>query len=1009
MNLAHHVRTEAARVNRRPTEGQKRAGNYRKGHIQVHGLDISIENPKGSWRSGTSLDGKTWRARLPYHYGYIKRTTGADGDHVDVFVGAHLKSPRVYVIDQHDVGSRSFDEHKVMLGFASKAQARSAYCAAFSDGRGTNRIGNIEEMSIDVFKAWLKAGDTRNPIKRRADGGRVDGMVRPGTIDLTKRPTVRNADGSISTVRSIGINDGGREMLIPTVSPDGAVLSNDDAVRLYRMSGQHLGEFDSPSASDAYAQQLHEDQARMYRADGGKVMSDDEVFGTAAPATMSDEDVFGKKETPPDAGKLDAALRGARAGATFNLGDEIEGARANAPKWVPDVLPTPIGAFPARAMVGAARTGYGYLTGDQGVTGTYERERDLSRKNDEAAKANHPYIYAGSELAGAVPSMAALPELGAARSLAPAARGIAQFGARTLDAAVTGGEYGALSGAGEGKDTADRAVNAASGLVTGILGGAGGNAAGEAVGAAATRYGAPIVNTMRGWMDPNGEAARRLAGALQADQEMISNGTAKGLTWQQWVAARQRGEPVTLADLGAGRTQALLRSAANTSPEGRAQLENILEQRFHQQSERVADTVRNAIPGGTANARKTSDQLVAEYDRGRVPAYAQAYAQGDKPLMSPAMERLMGTDTFVSAMKKAISSGKDRDAVMGFGGFNPMVNVTSDGRIVFNKGAQGIPTYPNLQYWDQVKRELDAVANMGKRSGDNERADLAGQMSRILRTELDRQVPSYANARGIAEKYFGEDNALEAGRALAGKKMDPEEVQHILRQMKPDERALFQEGYASDLANRVVGSMKDTTNITKGNGLLQSPNERKMAAAIFGPGGVAQLHARMYLETIMDGARQAMGNSTTARQLIEAGLAGGVGAGLYSGWDPSSMAQGAGAIAGARIGASKFLSEEARVGLRHMIGKVDARTARRVAELLTSNDPRLLRQGYQMAAKSNAIMEGLRNIARRTALVGQTSGSGAAAQGLKTLSGMGARADDQQDTGRIYVSPNRQQ
>jgi hypothetical protein len=373
------------------------------------------------------------------------------------------------------------------------------------------------------------------------------------------------------------------------------------------------------------------------------------------------------------------------------------------------------------------------------------------------------------------------------------------------------------------------------------------------------------------------------------------------------------------------------------------------------------------------------------------------------------MERLMGTDTFVAAMKRAISSGKDRDAVQGLGGFNPMVNVTPDGRIVFNKGAQGIPTYPNLQYWDQVKRELDAVANMGKRSGDNERADLAGQMSKILRTELDRQVPSYSKARGVAEQYFGESDALEAGRKLAGKKIPPEEVQSILRQMKPDERSLFQEGYASDLAERVIGNMKDTTNITKGNGLLQSPNERKMAAAIFGPGGVAQLHARMYLETIMDGARQAMGNSTTARQLIEAGLAGGVGAGLYSGWDPSSMATGAGALAGSRIGASKFLSEEARVGLHHMIGKVDARTARRVAELLTSNDPRLLAQGYQMAAKSHAIMQGLQNIARRVGITGQTAGSRPAAEGLKAISGMGAHADDGSDRGRIYVSPDRGQ
>lgn len=892
MSLSHHIREQVARVNLRPTDGQKKAGNYQKGHIRLHGLDISIENPKGSWRSGMSPDGKAWRSRLPWHYGYIKRTEGADGDHVDVFVGPHLGSTRVYAIDQHNTHDRGFDEHKIMLGFASKPQARQAYIKAFSDGKGAARIGHMEEMTVDAFKSWLKTGDTRKAIKR---------------------------------------------------------------------------------------------------ASGGKVFSDEEVFGTAAPTSMSDEEVFGKKEPPPDAGKLDAALRGARAGALFNLGDEIEGARATAPKWVPEM----VGPLPARTMVGAGRTAYGYLTGDQDITGTYERERDLARKNDEAAETNHPYVYAGSELAGAIPSMAALPELGAARALAPAARGIAKFGARTLDAAVTGGQYGALSGAGEGKDTAERAVDAATGLVSGIVGGAAGNALGEGLGAAVTRYGAPVVSTVRGWMNPEGEGARRVAGALRPDQEMIAAGTVEGLTPQQWLAARQRGEPVTLADLGAGRTQALLRSGANTSPEGRAQAEQTYNDRFLRQNERVADTVRNALPGGSANARKTADQLVAEYDMGRVPAYKQAYQQGDRPLMSPAMERLMGTDTFVGAMKRAISSGKDRDAVMGFGGFNPMVSVTPDGRIVFNQSARGIPTYPNLQYWDQVKRELDAVANMGKRSGDNERADLAGQMARILRTELDRMVPGYAKARGIAEQFFGESNALEAGRKLAGKKMDPEEVSAILRKMKPDEQALFKEGYASDLANRVLEGMADTTNVTKGRGILQSPNERRMAQVIFGPGGVAQIEARMYLEKIMDGARQALGNSTTARQLIEAGLAGGAVGGITSGWDPTTMAGfGAGAMT-TRAGASKLLSEEARVGLKHMIGKVDARTARRVAELLTSNDPRLLRQGYQMAAKSQAIMDGLYNLARRFAITGQTATRQPATEAMRALQGpVGARADE---------------
>lgn len=108
--------------------------------------------------------------------------------------------------------------------------------------------------------------------KKRDDGGRVAGMIRPGTIDLNNRPVVHNPDGKISTVRSIGANVDNKEMLLPTVYGQ-SILSDNDAVRLYRMSGQHLGEFDTPDNSEAYAQQLHEDQAKLYqgRASGGPV------------------------------------------------------------------------------------------------------------------------------------------------------------------------------------------------------------------------------------------------------------------------------------------------------------------------------------------------------------------------------------------------------------------------------------------------------------------------------------------------------------------------------------------------------------------------------------------------------------------------------------------------------------------------------------------------------------------------------------------------------------------
>lgn len=90
------------------------------------------------------------------------------------------------------------------------------------------------------------------------------GMIEAGNIDLKARPVVKNADGSISTVRSIGVNMDGKEVLIPTVSPDGKILTDKQAIDLYRKTGKHLGKFSDPAASDRYAQQLHNDQERMY-------------------------------------------------------------------------------------------------------------------------------------------------------------------------------------------------------------------------------------------------------------------------------------------------------------------------------------------------------------------------------------------------------------------------------------------------------------------------------------------------------------------------------------------------------------------------------------------------------------------------------------------------------------------------------------------------------------------------------------------------------------------------
>lgn len=149
-----------------PTDAQKEAGNYRKDHISFKGLPISIETRKGETRSGTGPDGRKWSVKLPYDYGYIKRTEGADGDHVDVCIGPDKQSDHVFVVDQKNHRTNKFDEHKVMLGYKTQPEAEKAYIAGFSDGYGHLRMGKVVAMPLVQFKRWLKQGNTKAPISR---------------------------------------------------------------------------------------------------------------------------------------------------------------------------------------------------------------------------------------------------------------------------------------------------------------------------------------------------------------------------------------------------------------------------------------------------------------------------------------------------------------------------------------------------------------------------------------------------------------------------------------------------------------------------------------------------------------------------------------------------------------------------------------------------------------------------------------------------------------------------
>lgn len=155
-----------------PSDAQKESGNYKKGHIKFGGYDYTIENPKGSTRSGKDANGKEWKVTMHDTYGYIRGKFGKDGDHLDMFINDKADLDNwdgdVFVVDQVNPDG-SFDEHKVMYGYDSMDDAEKAYLANYS--KGWQGLGNITGASKAEFDKWL---DTSNrKLKPFADYAKV--------------------------------------------------------------------------------------------------------------------------------------------------------------------------------------------------------------------------------------------------------------------------------------------------------------------------------------------------------------------------------------------------------------------------------------------------------------------------------------------------------------------------------------------------------------------------------------------------------------------------------------------------------------------------------------------------------------------------------------------------------------------------------------------------------------------------------------------------------------------
>ena len=166
METSEYIDKSVKDVNTAPTEGQIIVGNYKKGHIWVKGFQITIENPRGSYRCGKGKNGVWWRSKMHHHYGYFTKTKGHDGDAIDVFIGPKIDSfDYVYVIDQN-YADGEFDESKVMFGFSGLKSAVHGYLVNYPKSQ-SRRIRSVTKVSISDFKDWLYS--TRGKRKPFAD------------------------------------------------------------------------------------------------------------------------------------------------------------------------------------------------------------------------------------------------------------------------------------------------------------------------------------------------------------------------------------------------------------------------------------------------------------------------------------------------------------------------------------------------------------------------------------------------------------------------------------------------------------------------------------------------------------------------------------------------------------------------------------------------------------------------------------------------------------------------
>lgn len=491
-----------------------------------------------------------------------------------------------------------------------------------------------------------------------------------------------------------------------------------------------------------------------------------------------------------------------------------------------------------------------------GLGGSYDQNVAKERARDEAIPGA---VAIPGQIAGAVGStVAAAPLAGAAMMTR-----LGQLAAR-LPQAFRFGMLGALEGGVAGSGAATEGNR--------LEGAASGAAIGAPVGAAAPmviRGASNLVNRVRGAVSPQANVAADLGRAIVRDADTPADLMARANN-----LSIDRPGVATLADAGGENVKGLVERVAQTPGAGRTQVVPALTGRQQAQVQRISTDLR-ALTGTNRTAVQAIEETMANRARSASPIYREIFTEFDVPIRSPEIDRLMSSDLVVSAMRRAVSSGKDRAVREGYGAFNPSVRVTDDGQIIFQRGANGQPVYPNLQFWDQVKRELDKVGSIAARTGDTETPANARGLARLLRTELDTVTTNprtnqsrYREARDIWAGESAYLDAIEQGRSILARNVSSEEYISRFRGLSRAEQEADRIGAVSAIVARMGNDPARLGDMTK---YLRSPEMRAKVSAIMPtPEATAAWQRRLEFEIgSSELTNRALGNSATARRLAE--------------------------------------------------------------------------------------------------------------------------------------------